>query len=117
MMSSAATEDRLNAVFNALANPTRRKQLARLKIGPATVGELAAPFAMSLPAASKHLRVLENAGLVTRTIEGRVHRCSLAAAPMAEASEWLAHYRTFWDDQLDALVEYLEQPQPEQDNG
>jgi DNA-binding transcriptional ArsR family regulator len=99
--------DRLNRTFAALSDPTRRAILARLAQGDATVGELAAPFAMSLPAISKHLRVLEQAGLIARTKDGRVHRLRLVAQPLREAALWIAHYRRFWERQLDALAEYL----------
>jgi DNA-binding transcriptional ArsR family regulator len=101
-------EDRLDGVFHALADRTRRALLARLAEGPAPVGELAAPFDMSLPAVSKHLRVLEQAGLVSREIDGRVHRCSLEAAPLQEIEQWLAFYRTFWDETLEALARFVE---------
>jgi len=98
----------LDATFGALADPTRRAILARLARGEAMVTELAAPFAMSLPAISKHLRVLESAGLLQREIDGRVHRCRLAADPMKDAAGWIAQYRAFWETQLDALEKYLE---------
>jgi len=98
----------LDATFGALADPTRRAILARLARGEAMVTELAAPFAMSLPAISKHLRVLESAGLLLREIKGRVHRCRLAADPMKDAAAWIAQYRAFWESQFDALEKYLE---------
>ncbi len=98
----------LDATFGALADPTRRAILARLARGEAMVTELAAPFAMSLPAISKHLRVLESAGLLLREINGRVHRCRLAAGPMKNAAAWIAQYRAFWESQFDALEKYLE---------
>lgn len=101
-------EASLDLTFGALADATRRSILARLAEGDATVGELARPFAVSRPAISKHLRVLERAGLVRRTPEGRVSRCSLDAAPMCEASEWVERYRTFWEGRLEALARYLE---------
>jgi DNA-binding transcriptional ArsR family regulator len=104
----------LDATFRALADPTRRALLARLAKGEATVTELAKPFAISLPAISKHLRVLENAGLLARSREGRIHRCRLAPEPLASAAEWIAHYRRFWDTQLDALERYLRQSSPEE---
>ena len=97
----------LNATFAALADPTRRAILARLSKGEATVGELARPFAMSLPAVSKHLGVLEGAGLVTRRRDGRLMHCGMKADPMAAAAAWISHYRRFWDDQFDALDHYL----------
>jgi DNA-binding transcriptional ArsR family regulator len=97
----------LNATFAALADPTRRDILARLALSDATVGDLAAPYDMSLNATSKHLRVLENAGLVTRRVEGRVHHISLNAGPLRTASEWLDIYRAFWENRLDALEHFL----------
>jgi DNA-binding transcriptional ArsR family regulator len=103
----AGTEP-LDATFGALADPTRRAILARLARGEATVTELAKPFDVSLPAVSKHLRVLESAGLLRREIDGRIHRCRLAPAPMKEAAAWIATYRAFWEAQLDALANYLE---------
>ncbi len=97
----------LDKTFAALSDPTRRAILARLARGDASVTELAAPFAMSLPAISKHLRVLEQAGLVERTKDGRVHRLRLMAQPLHEAATWIAHYQHFWDRQLAALADYL----------
>ena len=99
---------RLDLVFAALADPTRRSILERLAEGEATVGELAEPFAISRPAISKHLRVLERAGLVRRTRDGRLSRCGLDAAPMRDAAEWVEKYRVFWESQLEALARYLE---------
>jgi DNA-binding transcriptional ArsR family regulator len=101
-------DDRLDSVFAALADPTRRAILARLSGGDATVGELAAPFAMSRPAVSKHLTVLERAGLLTRLADGRVNRCVLDPEPLREASSWVERYRRYWEGSLDRLVEYLE---------
>jgi DNA-binding transcriptional ArsR family regulator len=98
----------LDATFGALADPTRRAILARLTLGEATVNELAAPFDVSLPAVSKHLRVLESAGLLQREIDGRIHRCRLAAQPMKDAAAWIETYRAFWEAQLDALANYLD---------
>ena len=99
----------LDRTFSALADPTRRAILSRLARGESSVGELAAPFNMSLPAVSKHLRVLEGAGLVRREKDGRVRRCRLETAPMKEAAEWLSFYRKFWEGQLDSLAAYLEE--------
>src|SRR4051812_23069433 len=93
----------LDGVFHALADPTRRAMLRRLASGQRTIGELAAPFSMSFPAASKHVRVLERAGLVRRRIEGRTHICQLDPAPLAAAEGWLRFYETFWTAQFDAL--------------
>ena len=101
----------LDNVFSALADPTRRAILARLAEGESSVGELAEPFDISLPAISRHLRVLRNAGLVLRHKDGRVRRCALDAAPLKAASDWVETYRRFWDDQFDALAEYLEREQ------
>ncbi len=98
----------LDSTFAALSDATRRGILARLASGEASVTELAKPYDMSLPAVSKHLRVLESAGLVARSKDGRVHRCRLEAAPMKSAADWMAHYRQFWEAQLDSLQRYLE---------
>jgi DNA-binding transcriptional ArsR family regulator len=98
----------LDATFAALSDPTRRAILARLAQGEATVSELAEPFPFSLPAVSKHLRVLESAGLLKREIDGRIHRCRLAPEPMKTAAQWIEHYRVFWEKQFDALAKYLE---------
>jgi len=106
--------NRLDRIFGALADTTRRRILDRLAEGEVTVGELAAPFEISRPAISKHLRVLERAGLIHRTRGGRVRRCGLEAAPMREAAEWVERYREFWEDRLDALAAYLENNEPEQ---
>lgn len=97
----------LDATFGALSDATRRGLLAQLALGETSVGELAAPYHMSLPAVSKHLRVLEGAGLVVRHKDGRVHRCRLAPEPMKGAAEWIAYYRQFWERQFDALEQYL----------
>ncbi len=100
-------ESALDRTFAALADPTRRAILARLAEGEANVGELAAPFAMSWPAVSKHLRVLETAGLVRRARQGRTHRCRLDPAPMIVARRWLEEHRRFWDEsfaRLDAVL-------------
>jgi DNA-binding transcriptional ArsR family regulator len=94
----------MNDVFHALAHDARRAMLARLASGDLTVGQLAEPFPMSLEAASKHVRVLERAGLVRRTVEGRRHICSLSPAPLASAYSWLAFYERFWNARLAALA-------------
>ena len=99
----------LDSTFAALADPTRRAILGRLARGQASVTTLAAPFRVSLPAISRHLQVLERAGLLTRTRDGRIHRCRLAGAPMKDAAAWLARYRRFWEGQFAALARYLEQ--------
>ncbi|GAB4195169.1 MAG: metalloregulator ArsR/SmtB family transcription factor [Thalassobaculales bacterium] len=97
----------LDAVFHALSDPTRRAMLRSLAEGERSVTALAAPFDMSLPAASKHVRVLEAAGLLRRRVEGRVHWCRLQAAPLAEAEAWLSFYAAFWTQRLDALERVL----------
>ena len=99
--------DRLSAVFAALADPTRRAILARLATGEASVTELAEPFAMSLPAISKHLKVLERAGLVARGRSAQWRPCTLNAGPLKDVSEWVETYRRFWEQSLDRLEEYL----------
>lgn len=98
----------LDKTFSALADPTRRAILARLSDGHATVGELAEPFDMSLPAVSKHLKVLQQAGLIERRRDGRTQICAVQAAPLQDADEWLARYRAFWDGSLDSLAQFLE---------
>jgi DNA-binding transcriptional ArsR family regulator len=97
----------LDAVFHALADPTRRAMLGQLAERELTIGELATPFSMSFAGASKHVRVLEHAGLVTRTIQGRTHLCRLQAARLAEANEWLRRYERFWNEKLDTLESLL----------
>jgi DNA-binding transcriptional ArsR family regulator len=99
--------DRLTRTFSALADPTRRAILARLATGEASVTELAEPFDMSLPAISKHLKVLEHAGLITRGREAQWRPCRLDADPLKGASDWLEHYRVFWEQSLDRLEDYL----------
>lgn len=99
--------ERLDAVFGALADPTRRAMLRELAVRPRTVGELAAPFEISLPGASKHIQVLERAGLVRREVQGRVHTCRLDARPLHAGAEWLRHYERFWNRKLDALEAIL----------
>jgi DNA-binding transcriptional ArsR family regulator len=99
---------RLDLAFGALADTTRRAILKRLSAGAVTVGELAEPFDMSRPAISKHLRVLERAGLVQTDREGRISRCSLNAAGLREATSWVDEYRVFWEDRLEALARYAE---------
>lgn len=107
----------LDAVFHALGDPTRRGMLARLAGGERTVGELAAPFDMSLAAASKHIKALENAGLVRRTVTGRTHRCRLEARPLAEAHRWLSIYEKFWNSRLDVLEDLLRQEDSHKNEG
>ncbi len=98
----------LDAVFAALAHPIRRAIVAQLAAGDCSVGDLAAPHRVSAPAISKHLRVLEEAGLLEQTPDGRVRRCALKAAPLSAAFGWLVQYRVFWEDALDALAKHLE---------
>lgn len=103
---------RLDAVFHALADGTRRRMLRSLGGRPHSVGELAAPFRISLAAASKHIKVLERAGLVTRQIRGRTHLCHLRPQALAEGQAWLQHYERFWNQRLDALEAVLEADEP-----
>ena len=111
------TPDRLSTTFSALADPTRRAILARLASGEASVTELAEPFAMSLPAISKHLKVLERAGLIARGREAQWRPCRLDGAPLKGAAEWLEGYRRFWDESFDRLDEYLRELQTEKGSG
>ncbi|HEY0978316.1 MAG TPA: metalloregulator ArsR/SmtB family transcription factor [Flavobacteriales bacterium] len=99
--------DRLSATFHALADPTRRAILARLTTGEASVSELAQPFSMSMPAVSKHLKVLEHAGLIARSREAQWRPCKLEAAPLREADAWMEQYRRMWEDRFDRLDAYL----------
>lgn len=101
----------LDAVFAAVAHPIRRSILERLAGGDCTVGDLSQPHAVSAPAISRHLRVLEDAGLLEQTPDGRLRRCSLNAAPLSAAFGWLVQYRVFWEGALDALADHLERPQ------
>ncbi|MGH3549921.1 MAG: ArsR/SmtB family transcription factor [Pseudonocardiaceae bacterium] len=103
--------DQLSRTFGALADPTRRAILARLSSGEASVTELAEPFAMSLPAVSKHLKVLERAGLITRGREAQWRPCRLDAGPLAGVADWVDHYRRFWDASFDRLDEHLREIQ------
>src|SRR6266478_2066012 len=103
--------DSLSATFAALADPTRRAILARLVSGEASVTELAAPFEMSMPAISKHLKVLEHAGLIARGREAQWRPCRLEAAPLKDAADWLEHYRRFWEQSFDRLDDYLREVQ------
>lgn len=103
--------DPLSLTFAALADPTRRAILARLSEGNATVNEIAAPFEMSLPAVSKHLKVLEAAGLISRSRAAQWRPCHLEAGPLKEANGWIAHYRRFWDESFDRLDDYIRQLQ------
>ena len=107
---------RLDATFAALADPTRRAILARLAAGERSVTELAAPFAMSLPAVSKHLKVLERAGLISRGREAQWRPCRLEAAPLKKAARWIERYRQFWEESLDRLDDYLHEIQKKEKN-
>jgi DNA-binding transcriptional ArsR family regulator len=104
----------LDNTFAALSDATRRGILARLAQGEASISDLASPYDMSLPAVSKHLRVLERAKLIKRRKDGRVHRCRLIAEPMKGAAEWIERYRQFWERQFDSLAQYLEGSQKEE---
>jgi DNA-binding transcriptional ArsR family regulator len=106
--------DPLSVTFSALADPTRRAILARLSKGEASVNDLAAPFAMSLPAVSKHLKVLEKAGLILRGRDAQWRPCKLNAEPMKQATGWLEEYRRHWEESFDRLEEYLAQLQQEE---
>ena len=101
--------DTLGATFGALSDPTRRAIIERLARGPASVGELAAPFDISLPAVSRHLKVLEGAGIIRRETDAQWRRCSLQTAPLKEAADWVNRTRRFWEDSFDALAQFLEQ--------
>ncbi|TWT90810.1 Transcriptional repressor SdpR [Pseudobythopirellula maris] len=103
------SETQLDVVFTALGDPTRRALLASLSRSEQTVSQLAEPFDMTLAAVSKHLKVLERAGLVARTIEGRVHTLRLEAEPLSEANRWIAAYQRFWGASLDSLGEFLKE--------
>ncbi len=103
----------LDRVLGALADRTRRAMLERLARGPAIVSELAEPFAMSLPAVSKHLKVLERAGLVDRVVEGRTHVCSMRPDALGDVEAWLRFYGTFWEGTLQSLATFAEQPEGE----
>jgi len=111
MVQQSRSSDRLNATFAALADPTRRAILARLAGGETSVTELAQPFAMSLPAVSKHLKVLERARLIARGREAQWRPCRLEASPLKDAADFLEQYRQFWEESLDRLDEYLREVQ------
>ncbi len=113
---SSSIDRRLDAVFNALSDKTRRALLARLRHREATVSELARPFRMSLPAVSKHLRVLRRARLIRQERSGRVRSCRLTPVGMKSAARWIAEYERFWQGQLDSLERFFNQPQVDQEN-
>ena len=110
------TPDPLSATLSALADPTRRAILARLALGQSSVTELAQPFAMSLPAVSKHLKVLERAHLIERSRDAQWRPCRLAPAPLKDVDAWLEQYRRLWDDRLDRLDQYLKEIQKGQED-
>ncbi len=101
-------EPPLDRIFFALSDPTRRAIVGRLAAGSSTVGELARPFSISAPAISKHMKILEGAGLISRRVEGRQHHCTLNARALGEAQDWISHYRDFWQARLDELALFLE---------
>jgi DNA-binding transcriptional ArsR family regulator len=111
-MTMAIDEDQLDETFAALANATRRAILARLADGAATVNELAEPFAMTLPAISKHIKVLERAGLVVRGRRAQFRPCALDAAPLEEVSTWAEQYRPIWEARFDRMDDYVKQLRP-----
>ena len=109
--------DHLSSTFSALADPTRRAILARLSLGEASVNELAEPFEMSLPAVSKHLKVLQKAGLISRSREAQWRPCKLEAGPLQEVWGWVEAYRRFWEASFDRMDEYLKEIQKGNDDG
>ncbi len=116
-MAPMTADDPLSTVFAALADPTRRSILDRLAQGERSVTELAEPFDMTLPAVSKHLKVLERAGLVERSRSAQWRPCRLRALPLRDASDWLAEYRRFWEQSFDRLDEYLREIQRKEEHG
>src|ERR1700738_3303940 len=116
VIQGAATEDRLSTTFAALADPTRRAILARVTHGAASLNTLAAPFDISLPAISRHLKVLARAGLIARGREAQWRPCRLDAAPMREVADWIHGYRRFWDESFDRLDDYLTDLQAKEKN-
>ena len=107
--------DRLSTIFSALADPTRRAILTRLTTGEASVGELSEPFQMSKPAISKHLKVLERAGLIAKSREAQWRLCRLEAAPLREVADWMEPYRRFWDESFSRLDDHLRQMQEDKE--
>lgn len=108
-------DDPLDDIFAALSDPTRRGIIGQLRQGPSSVTKLGAPFAMSAPAISKHLAVLERCGLIVRWKAGRVHYCRLVADPLAQAGQWIEQHRAFWERQLEALADYLDANHPDEE--
>lgn len=115
-MVTATASDPISTTFSALADPTRRAILARLAAGEASVTEIAAPFEMTLPAVSKHLKVLERAGLIARGREAQWRPCRLQAGPLKDADDWLETYRRFWEERFDRLDDYLRELQQKEGN-
>ncbi len=113
-VSYTMSPDRLDTIFSALADPTRRAILARLAQGEASVTELSAPFAMSLPAVSKHLKVLGRAGLIVRSRDAQWRPCRIEAQPLKEVADWIEQYRTLWEERFDRLDTYLKELQQEE---
>ena len=116
MLKQRTKTEQLNVIFSALSDPTRRAMLARLASGDASVQELAVPFEMSLPGISKHLKVLEGAGLISRSRVAQQRPCKLQAAPLREVEDWMEHYRRFWDESFDRLDDYLQELQKKEKN-
>lgn len=114
MVKYSKAPDRLDAVFMALADPTRRAIVRRLSAGECSVSELARPFEVSLPAVTKHLHVLERAGLLEHHKVGRVRRCRLVPEALRDADEWIARYRVFWDRRLDSLAAHMKDRRPDE---
>jgi DNA-binding transcriptional ArsR family regulator len=117
MHTTLTLPDRLSNTFAALADPTRRAILARLASGEVSVTELAEPFEMSLPAVSKHLKVLEKAGLIARGRDAQWRPCRLSAGPLRDVADWVEHYRRFWTESFDRLDDYLREVQKSQKRG
>jgi len=109
-------EERLDTIFRALADPTRRGMLARLALGDKSIGELAEPFAMTFAGASKHVKVLEEAGLIARRKQGRTHLISIDAKPLEEAERWMRQWEKFWNTRLDRLEALIERDKKEKSN-
>jgi DNA-binding transcriptional ArsR family regulator len=107
-MSTAVREERLNDAFAALANPTRRAMLAQLALGEASVSELSHPFAMSMPAISRHIKVLERAGLIVQGQRAQYRPCTIDASPLHEIADWTEQYRPIWEERFDQMDDYLE---------
>jgi DNA-binding transcriptional ArsR family regulator len=102
----------MDVVFAALSDSTRRGMISRLSSGPATIGELGRPYRISKPAVTKHVKILERAGLIRRERDGRIHNCTLQAKPMQQAQDWIERHRKFWRASLDALADYVEKTKP-----